>query len=282
MLRQGIRWVLNTAQDWLNGRAGPLDAWAADYTVNHVYARIMRQGGCFHDYTWGVVQAAHLAKALGIPRVSVLEFGVAGGNGLLALERIAREASTAFGVEIDVFGFDTGAGLPRPQDYRDMPNLWSEGFFPMDPVGLQTRLKRAELLLGPVENTVPQFLNARRAPVAFVSFDVDYYSSTRQALTLFDAEPERLLPRVHCYFDDILGYTFGDHVGERLAIEHFNAAHELRKLSPIYGIRYYVPKRHMNRMWEKQYMAHLFDHPMYSHHDGSIPHGTTMLNLHGG
>jgi hypothetical protein len=282
MLRQGIRWVLNAAQDWLNGRAGPLDSWAADYTLNHVYARIMRQGECFHDYTWGVVQATHLAKVLGIPRVSVLEFGVAGGNGLVALERIAQEASAAFGVEIDVFGFDTGAGLPRPEDYRDMPNLWSEGFFPMDLTRLKARLKRAELLLGPVEDTVPQFLSSTRAPVAFVSFDVDYYSSTRQALKLFDGAHERLLPRVHCYFDDILGYTFGDHVGERLAIEHFNAAHELRKLSPIYGVRYYVPRRYMNRMWEKQYMLHVFDHPLYGRHDGTIPVGYSVLNLRAG
>jgi hypothetical protein len=106
--------------------------------------------------------------------------------------------------------------------------------------------------------------------VAFVSFDLDFYSSTMQAFGIFEAEQRLLLPRIYCYFDDILGYTFGDHVGERLAISEFNASHELRKLSPIHGLRYYIPRRFAHRMWEKQYMAHIFDHDLYRQFDGSI------------
>ncbi|MHC4129678.1 MAG: hypothetical protein ACYSUA_16250, partial [Planctomycetota bacterium] len=41
-------------------------------------------------------------------RISALEFGVAGGNGLLALERAAMRLAEIFGVEIDVYGFDSG------------------------------------------------------------------------------------------------------------------------------------------------------------------------------
>jgi hypothetical protein len=55
------------------------------------------------------LQGAHLAKALGIKRVSVIEFGVAGGNGLVALDRIAEKVEQALGIDIDVYGFDTGA-----------------------------------------------------------------------------------------------------------------------------------------------------------------------------
>jgi hypothetical protein len=80
-----------------------------------------------------------------------------------------------------------------------------------------------------------------------------------------------MLPRVYCLFDDILGYSFGDHVGERLAISEFNESHENVKLSPIYGLHHYVPKQFADRMWEKNYMAHVFDHPMYGTYDGSIP-----------
>lgn len=27
------------------------------------------------------------------------------------------------------YGFDTGKGLPKPQDYRDLPNLYRESAF---------------------------------------------------------------------------------------------------------------------------------------------------------
>jgi hypothetical protein len=238
--------------------------------LNPIYVKVRRQRYCQHDYTWGVVQSVHLAKVLGIDRVSVIEFGVAGGRSLIVLERLADSVQSIFGVTIDVYGFDTGRGLPKPVDYRDTPNLWSEGFFKMDVEKLKSRLKRAQLVLGPISDTLPKFLGSRPSPVAFVGFDVDLYSSTRDALALLNADPGLLLPRVHCYFDDILGYSFGDCVGERLAISDFNSEHEKRKISPIYGLRYYVPKRFANEMtWEKQYMAHIFDHELYNQFDGS-------------
>jgi hypothetical protein len=43
------------------------------------------------QYVWGVLNGAFLARALGIPRISVIEFGVAGGNGLVVLESIADQ-----------------------------------------------------------------------------------------------------------------------------------------------------------------------------------------------
>jgi hypothetical protein len=160
-----------------------------------------------------------------------------------------------------------------------MPNLWSEGFFQMDVEKLKKRLRRAQLILGEVNETVPKFNLSETSPVAFASFDMDFYSSTMHALALFEADHPVLLPRVHCYFDDILGYTFGDYVGERLAISEFNASQQMRKISPIYGLRHYVPQRYADQMWEKHYMAHIFDHPLYGNNDGSIIHGRTAHKL---
>ncbi len=258
---------------------GPLDSWAGPYTLNPIFVEVLEHPGCNHQYTWGVVQGVNLAKALGIDRVSIIEFGVAGGRSLLALERIAEKVQSVFGVVVDVLGFDTGIGLTKPMDYRDMPNLWAEGSFPMDVEQLERRLKRARLVLGPVNETVPAFIKQNASPVAFVAFAVDLYSATKHALGLFEADHRLLLPRIHCLFDDILGYTFGDHVGERLAISEFNDSHELIKVSPIYGLRHYVPTQYANRMWEKNYMAHIFNHPLYANHDGSIPRETTHHNL---
>ena len=222
-------------------------------------------------YTWGMVHAAHLAKMIGLERISVIELGVAGGNGLLAMDRTAAQVEATLGVGIDVFGFDSGGGLPKPQDYRDLPNLWSEGDFPMDADKLRSQLQRAQLILGLVADTLPAFLMSRPAPIAFISFDLDLYSSTKEAMTLLAADPFLLLPRVHCYFDDILGFTFGDHNGERLAISEFNISHPARAISPIYGLRYYVPSTYFNAMWvDKYYMAHILDHPLYGAYDGLV------------
>jgi hypothetical protein len=77
-----------------------------------------------------------------------------------------------------------------------------------------------------------------------------------------------LLPRVLCYFDDIFGLTYSDYNGERLAISEFNAAHVMRKLSPLYGLKYYVPPEVRDHAWPEQvYFMHMFDHPLYKHPD---------------
>ena len=248
--------------------SGPCDHMAAQYTQNPLFVSIM--SGRPHQYVWPSVQAARLAKHLGFDRVSFIEFGVAGGNSLVALEEIAKRLEDYFKINIQVSGFDSGVGMPRPSDYRDLPNLWSEGYFRMDVEKLRHRLTKAQLMLGSVDETVLSFLGKNPAPVAFIAFDLDYYSSTMHAFKLLDAEEALLLPRVHCYFDDIMGYTFCEFTGERRAINEFNAAHSLRKVAPIYGIRYYVPERFANWMWEKYYMLHVFDHSLYARNDGSV------------
>ena len=74
--------------------------------------------------------------------MSALEFGVAGGN-VLALESYAREIESELQIEIELYGFDSGAGLPEPRDYRDIPYVWRPGFYPMDEVKLRSRLNRS-------------------------------------------------------------------------------------------------------------------------------------------
>jgi hypothetical protein len=217
-------------------------------------------------YAYGLYHAALEARALGIPRLSAIELGVAGGDGLLALERIAVEVGRLFDVTIDVYGFDSGGGMPPPVDHRDLPYVWQQGFFTMDEARLRGRLDRAELVIGPIAETVPRFIEGRRpAPVGFVSFDLDYYSSTASALQLFDAAASNYLPRVFCYFDDIVcdeGTYMSRYAGELLTIEEFNQRHANKKLAAIVGLS---AMRRVPASWhEEMYVLHDFEHPLYA------------------
>ena len=60
-------------------------------------------------------KAAALASALNLPGFTSIEFGVAGGNGLVAMEQHAARLSSEMGLTIDVVGFDLAVGLPPPR-----------------------------------------------------------------------------------------------------------------------------------------------------------------------
>ena len=142
--------------------------------TNKLFEKLFRSRANRPYCMWGAIQGLKLAKVLGLAKVSFIEFGVAGDLGLLDLEEIAATLKPVFGIAIEVHGFDSGIGLPKPTDYRDMPNAWREGFYPMD-----------QLHIGPVEETVIGSMESRPAPFAFISFDLDHYTSTVQASTSF-------------------------------------------------------------------------------------------------
>jgi hypothetical protein len=241
--------------------------------LNSIFISILKEGRAVTKpgYVLGVLHGVHLARNLGLQAVSVIEFGVAGGNGLVAMESVAEKIEEIFSMRVDVYGFDTGKGLPKPQDYRDMPNLYLEAGFPMNIEKLKRRLKKSRLYLGLVKDTVADFIRSGPAPIAFISFDLDYYSSTIQAFKVLETDTKLLLPRVHCYFDDIMGFTISEFTGERLAIAEFNGSHETRKISPIFGLKYFVPRRYADYEWvEKMYIAHIFNHELYGNYDGLV------------
>lgn len=222
------------------------------------------------DYAWygyPLLHSAWLAKRLGYSRIAAIEFGVAGGNGLVALERHAEWVHKETGVEVVVYGFDTGAGMPQPQDARDMPYLWQAGYFAMDEKKLRARLTNAKLQLGEVKDTVGSFFDRENPPpIGFISFDLDYYSSTVAALQILEADPRYYLPRIACYFDDLAGGmmdAYSEYSGELLAIREFNDSHPGVKISQVPGLR--LHGNSLPAQWqEKMYIAHRFTHPDYS------------------
>jgi hypothetical protein len=215
-------------------------------------------------YGYCLYHAADLARRLGLERISALEFGVARGSGLLALEQHAAEVRRRFGIDIEIYGFDSGAGLPQAADYRDFPNWIQVGRFQTEGAELQNPvLESTRLVVGNVAETVPTFFaKFKPAPVACVFFDLVLYSSTLAALKLFDADEQHFLPRIFCYFDDIIGSEkelYSDFTGARLAIREFNDAHVHQKISPTYHLVARAPD-----VWhQKIFVRHDFQHPRY-------------------
>jgi hypothetical protein len=204
----------------------------------------------------GVWQALHC----NYEHLAAVELGVFTGAGLRDLCTAAEFFREEFGLDIRVYGFDrgSGSGLPPPTgDYRDNPELYHAGAFPMpDQEALRASLPAwCELVIGDVGETIPAFLQRledRR--LAFAAFDLDLYSSTTRALPLLAGRPEQYVPAVPLYFDDTNnGITQSDWTGERLAVLEFNEAHALRKISWPLESRYRI---------HNLYVLQVLDHPI--------------------
>lgn len=212
-------------------------------------------------YAFGVYEAAVRAKALGLREITVIEFGVANGRGLMAMALYAKKVERNTAVRINVLGFDSGEGMPKTAGYKDHPELYATGDFP-----LQNRDKLLSILPG---NTRLIFLDLIhkdwteyvQSPVAFMSVDVDYYSSAGAILHFATRlKPVQLLPNTLIYFDDILLPNHNPYQGELLAIEEFNAANALRKIVCLSEVLR-ISRRLKNARWINQiYQLHVLDH----------------------
>lgn len=192
-------------------------------------------------YLLGLLNGADLARYQGVPEICVLEFGVAGGQGLIALQAEAEAVEQETGVRIKVYGFDRGTGLPdTTNDYRDHPDYWKPGDFPMDEHLLRSKLQpRTQLILGDVEATTQQFVeHIQDCPIGFISFDLDLYSSTTHAFTVLSHPKKRMLRQVPLYFDDVVE-SFVSHrfAGELLAIDEFNERNQTVKIDQWRGVK---------------------------------------------
>lgn len=216
-------------------------------------------------YAYLVLKAADTAAELGLDTVTILELGVASGMGMLNLAELAGHVTRETGVRINIVGFDSGEGMPPPRDYRDHPELYSSGDFPMeDPeVLLQGLAPSARVVIGDVTDTVPAFLETLSPdePIAAAVIDLDYYWSTRDALAVFAGPPNLYLPRVLCYVDDIGFENHNSWAGEMLALNEFNEQHPLRKFELYRFLR--AQRVFKNASWlDKVFGLHVLDHPV--------------------
>jgi len=231
------------------------------YRMKVYFDLVIRRNAAF-----GLLHAADHAAALGIDKITALEFGVASGQGLINMGRIGEAVTQVTGVAIDVVGFDTGTGLPPPRDYRDHPEHYQTGDFPpIDRQKLQDLLPaNTRLIYGEIADTVSDFISQLDNVVGYVAIDVDYYWSAADCLALFtDPEPTKYLPTTTVWVDDVVEESNNPWCGELLAINEFNAAHAMRKIAPFRLLR---NERIFKRArWIDQiYTLHVLDHPRRS------------------
>ncbi|MEO0310380.1 MAG: hypothetical protein RIQ89_37 [Bacteroidota bacterium] len=218
-----------------------------------------------HCHAFALNDAANKAKEMGLSAITVIEFGVAEGGGLLNICKICEKLSKIYNINFQIVGFDTGEGMPMPLDYRDHPELYQPGDFKMNPEILRPLLpNNCELILGHVSTTLKEFCKRTslyKAPIAFISFDLDYYSSTYNAFDILQMESAKYLPTLPLYFDDIALSSHNSKCGELLAIQQFNSAIEKRVIEK----NTFLPGRRIYKhaQWIDQiFYLHVLDHPI--------------------
>lgn len=216
------------------------------------------------NHAYALLDVADQAKSLGYERLSIFEFGVAAGAGLVNLQEIARRITRLTGVEFDIYGFDTGAGMPPPKSYKDHPEYYQAGDFPTDVARLSALLDgNTKLILGAIADTTSDFLQKdfSRSPIAFISIDVDYYSSAVDALVVLKHRADNLLPRVVLYLDDLEYLGHNSWCGEQAAVNEFTQQNPLRPIEKhafLRGHRIFKNARWIDHI----YQCHVLDHPV--------------------
>jgi hypothetical protein len=263
MIRRKLRSIARKLKTTLLDEPAPVDQ--RTFRQREAACQVQRP-----PFAYGLLKAADVASFFGASRTTVCEFGVAGGAGLLNMIEVADQVTAETGVSFDIFGFDTGSGLTPIHDYRDHPEVWSQGDYPMgDTDALRRKLNgRATLIIGDIAETVDSFVDtlSPQSPLGFISVDVDIYTSSTHVLKVLLGPAGCYNPAVSVYFDDVSHFFANRYCGELLAIEEFNASHPNRKLDSDRSCR------HVGIAWYTQmYACHILDHEARSRINTSRP-----------
>ena len=213
-------------------------------------------------YAYSILESAERAKKLGLKKISIIEFGVANGAGLKNMQDLARKITKITSIEIDVYGFDTGKGMPPPQSFKDHPELYQEGDFEMNIQLLKSKLNdNTKLIIGEINSTIKEFIKKdfSDAPIAFLNIDVDYYSSSVDCLEVLKIPANQLMPSVIIYLDDLEDYTHNSWCGELAAVNEFTKNNLKRPIERHY---FFKSQRIMkNARWiDHIFQCHVLDH----------------------
>lgn len=188
------------------------------------YLNTQMAGCARHETDLTLLTAAMAART--VPDGLVLEFGVFSGRTINHLAALDPGS---------IIGFDSFEGLP--EDWRaDVPK---STFQRAGPPEVKTNV---ELVIGRFEETLPAFVAANPAPVAFLHIDCDLYSSTK---TVFRFLRERIGPGAVIVFDEYFNYVgwrnheykaFAEFIAETgLTYHYFGAVPSHQQVGVIIG-----------------------------------------------
>lgn len=186
-----------------------------------------------------IYETSKNAIKLGFNEISVVELGVAGGNGIKSILKYKRKIEKILDIKINIVGFDTGTGLPNSDLKEDLPYFWKQGDYTnINLKDLEKEDSSIKIYKGNISSTIDKYIFENKIKIGLIFFDLDLYSSTKLFLDKIPALSEKklLLPRVFCYFDDLFvaDYTLNDINGEPLAIKEFNNQFKKIKLGKTF------------------------------------------------
>jgi len=177
-------------------------------------------------YALGLLLAAKQAVDLGYKKIKIFELGCYNFEGLIDLENYTNDIKQFLDIDFEIFGFDLKKGLPKytPNNY-DRLSRWSPGDYRLEINKNLKYLKNSKILYGDVKKTIPNFIKKYKksfltSPIAFVIYDLDYYTSTKNGLNLLKLKSNNYIPKTYVYFGDYLMSSFDE--GERKAVFEFN------------------------------------------------------------
>ena len=177
-------------------------------------------------YALGLLLAAKQAFDLGYKKIKVFELGCHNLEGLVDLENYVSDIKKFLKIDFEIFGFDLKEGLPKytPNNF-DRLSRWSPGDYSLDIKKNLKYLNNSKIFYGDVKKTIPNFIKKYKktfltSPIAFVIYDLDYYTSTKNGLNLLKLKSNNYIPKTYVYFGDYLMSSFDE--GERKAVFEFN------------------------------------------------------------
>ncbi len=213
------------------------------------------------EYCFGVKDAFETARKERKSKILLFEFGVASGRGFYKIAEIAEKLSKLYGIDYELIGFDTGKGLPTIYDYRDHPEKYRYGDYPSNGLEKVKLPKNCKIYFGEIKNTLNTFKNEfskNKGKIAFVSIDVDIYSSTVDTLNLFKLDESKYLSKVTLHLDDMRDTDHNEYCGELLAVKEFNSLdipRKICKMNQLASKRIFKNAPYLGRM----FYVHIFD-----------------------
>jgi hypothetical protein len=192
--------------------------------LKHGVSHFIGRAFWFDHLSQAVEYAMSRHRERGRP-LTYYEFGTGSGNTLQRSLAVLKHFP-----ESRIFLFDSFEGLPSTDDPKDRLLGWDKGSFAFSEDYIRDlvarngfSLDRARLVKGFFEDSLTPALAAELAdaPPAFVTVDVDYYSSTK---TVLEFLAPMLVSGATFYFDDLWSFDGHPDYGQLCALREFNEA----------------------------------------------------------